>query len=98
MLQHRHQIWFDVNPDYRVAPLRGSHAEQTDASSSSPPLVPPPLLQLHMLQGDGRQRAGLQFTPDIPSTIRNHFQPICLIAAIVYTSDLLPVSTLSVPL
>lgn len=51
--------------------------------------MPPPLLQLHMLQGDGRQRGWLQFTPDVPGTIRNHFLPICLIAALAYTSDLL---------
>lgn len=93
----RHQIWFDVNPDYRLAPLRGSHAERTDACSSSFPLLPPPIFQLHMLQGDGRQRGWLQFTPDIPGTIRNHFLPICLIAAIAYRSDSLSVSALSVP-
>lgn len=97
ILQQRHQILFDVNPDYRGAPLRGSHAEWTDASSSSSPFLPPPLFQLHMLQGDGRQRGWLQFTPDIPGTIRDHFLPICLIAAIAYRSDLLSVCTLSIP-
>lgn len=97
ILQHRHQIWFDVNPDYCVAPLRGSHAERTDAFSSSSPFLPPPLFQLHMLQGDGRQRGWLQFTPDILGTIRNHLLPICLIAAIAYRSYLLSVSPLSEP-
>lgn len=61
------------------------------------PTPPPRFLQLHMLQGDGRQRACLQFTPDTPGTIRNHFLPICLIAAIAYRSDLLSVCALSVP-
>ncbi len=61
------------------------------------PAAPSSLFQLHMLQGDGRQRGWLQFTPDIPGTIRNHFLPICLIAAIAYRSDLLSVSALSVP-
>lgn len=86
-----------MNPDYRAAPLRGSHAERTDASSSSSALLLPPLFQLHMLKGDGRQIGWRQFTPDIPGTIRNHFLPICLIAAIAYRSDLLSVSALSVP-
>lgn len=51
--------------------------------------LPPPYFRLHMLRGDGRQRVWVQFTPDIPGTIRNHFLPICLIAAITYRSDLL---------
>lgn len=50
-----------------------------------------------MLRGDGRQRVWLQFTPDIPGTIRNHFLPICLIAAITYRSDLLSFPAPCVP-
>lgn len=50
-----------------------------------------------MLRGDGRQRVWVQFTPDIPGTIRNHFLPICLIAAITYRSDLLSFPAPCVP-
>lgn len=59
--------------------------------------LPPPYFRLHMLRGDGRQRVWLQFTPDIPGTIRNHFLPICLIAAITYRSDLLSFPAPCVP-
>lgn len=71
---------------------RGSHAERTDAFPSYFCLSLFLSLQsfcyiCFRVMDDWR--GWLQFMPGKPDTIRNHFLPISLIAAISYRSDLL---------